>query len=384
MTEIPPALAKEFEEQINKNKLSGKKIDEYREELVENYEESMVSPGEAVGVVAAQSLGEPGTQMTMNTKHFVGVTEMKVTLGLPRLIEIFDARKQPSTPMMTVYLEKDYANNEEKARKIAANLLEIRIENIQSIVNVNLLQSSVEVVLDMNFMKDFNLTKEEVVSALEKNFKKAKIETDRGKIILKLSKKGTGIRDLYAFKVKVLDSFVRGVQGITQVLPINEGGEFIIKTAGSNLKKVLNMEGVDKSRTTTNNVFEIAEVLGIEAARNAVMHEVLATLEEQGLDVDVRHVMLVADAMTRIGEIQGIGRYGIAGGKGSVLARASFEVPLAHLFNASVYGEIDRLTSVVENVMINQPVPVGTGLPKLIVDNTKKPEKTAKEEKEGE
>ena len=135
------------------------------------------------------------------------------------------------------------------------------------------------------------------------------------------------------------------------------------------MSEVLKMEGVDTARTTTNNVFEIKEVLGIEAARNGIMKEILGTLEEQGLRVDIRHIMLIADAMTQDGEIKGVGRYGVSGQKASVLARASFEVPLNHLFHAATMSEVDELKSIVENVMINQPVPIGTGLPKLVVNN---------------
>ena len=90
-------------------------------------------------------------------------------------------------------------------------------------------------------------------------------------------------------------------------------------------------------------------------------------LDQEGLDVDIRHIMLVADTMCRSGELLGITRHGITSEKQSVLARASFEIPLRHLIEASVIGEEDQLTSVVENIMINQPVPIGTGLPDLIV-----------------
>ena len=159
---------------------------------------------------------------------------------------------------------------------------------------------------------------------------------------------------------------LKGIKGIEHVLPVKRDDEFVIITAGSNLKDVLNLDYVDFSRTVTNNVFEIADVLGIEAARQAIINEVFGVIESQGLNVDIRHIMLVTDTMCKNGNVKGITRYGIVSEKSSVLAKASFETPLKHLINAALIGEVDELNSVVENVMVNQPVPVGTGLPSLV------------------
>ena len=138
--------------------------------------------------------------------------------------------------------------------------------------------------------------------------------------------------------------------------------EYIIKTAGSNLKEVFKIKGVDVTRIITNNVFEIASVLGIEAARNALIEETLATLEEQGLDVDIRHIMLMADIMTSTGDVRQIGRHGISGKKSSVLARAAFEITVPNLVDAAIRGESDPLKGVTENVIVGQSIPIGTGL----------------------
>jgi DNA-directed RNA polymerase subunit A" len=127
------------------------------------------------------------------------------------------------------------------------------------------------------------------------------------------------------------------------------------------------MKGVDPTRTLTNDIHEIVTELGIEASRAAIIRELKSTLEQAGVsNVDIRHLMLVADMMTVDGTYQPIGRYGVAGEKGSVLARASFETPLKHLLDAAVHGEVDRLESVVENVMVGQPIKVGTGMVRLL------------------
>jgi len=126
------------------------------------------------------------------------------------------------------------------------------------------------------------------------------------------------------------------------------------------------IDEVDETRTTTNDVFEVLNVLGVEAARQIIINEASKVIQDQGLDVDIRHIMLVADVMTNTGDVKGITRGGITGEKKSVLARASFETPMKHIVNASLIGEDDELNSVIENVMLNQPVPVGTGLPDLV------------------
>ncbi len=178
--------------------------------------------------------------------------------------------------------------------------------------------------------------------------------------------KSEELKVLYNLKEKLRVVKVRGLKGIKQVLPVKRDEEYIVLTSGINLQDVLDMPEVDGSRTFCNDVHEVFEVLGVEAARQLIMNEVFKVIEEQGLNIDIRHIMLVADIMCVSGSMKGITRYGVVSEKASVLARASFETPIKHIINAALEGEIDNLTSVVENVMINQPVPLGTGLPGLI------------------
>ena len=194
-------------------------------------------------------------------------------------------------------------------------------------------------------------------------FKKADINGDR--IIVPVSKSDKSdskfeIRELRLLADKVRDLQISGIKGIGKVI-IRRDEEWIIHTEGSNLKEILDMEGIDHVRTTTNNIHEIGEVLGIEAARQSIINEAQNTLSEQGLSVDVRHIMLVADIMTSEGVVKSIGRHGISGEKSSVLARAAFEETGKHLLNASIRGEVDDLTGIIENIIIGQPIPLGTG-----------------------
>jgi DNA-directed RNA polymerase beta' subunit len=165
---------------------------------------------------------------------------------------------------------------------------------------------------------------------------------------------------------KLLDKLpalhIKGAPEIRRVLVTEETGEWVIRTDGSNLSAVLDIAGIDPTRTTTNNVHEIAETLGIEAARNSLIKEALGVLEEQGLDVDIRHVMLMADIMTSTGDVRQIGRHGISGKKSSVLARAAFEITVPNIIEAAIRGESDPLKGVTENVIVGQSIPIGTGL----------------------
>ncbi len=338
--------------------------DELRELIIKlklAYDRAHVEAGEAVGTVAAQSVGEPGTQMTMRTFHYAGVTELNVTLGLPRLIEIVDAREKIKTPTMDIYFTDEYKDDEEFVRTLANKIGKSTINDILKDFNLNYGTMEVEAVLDNKKIAEKRLDREEINAKIEKQFKKAtKIDGDDVTISFTKTDSDFVIRELRLLADKFRDLQISGIKNIGRVI-IRRDDEWIIHTEGSNLKEVLSMEGIDQVRTTTNNIHEIGQVLGIEAARQSIIDEAQKTLSEQGLSVDVRHIMLVADIMTSEGVVKSIGRHGISGEKSSVLARAAFEETGKHLLNASIRGEVDDLTGIIENIIIGQPIPLGTG-----------------------
>ena len=340
-----------------KRELSDKELDMLIGELKTAYERAHVEAGEAVGTVAAQSVGEPGTQMTMRTFHYAGVMELNVTLGLPRLIEIVDARKKIATPTMDIYFTEDKRNDEEFVKTLANKIGKSTVNDILNDFNLNYAEMKVEAVLDENKIEDKRLDFEEILGKITKNFKKAVIKDNN--IVIEPPKQE--IRELRLLADKFRDLQISGIKGIGKVIIRNDGTEWIMHTEGSNLKDILSMDGIDTYRTTTNDIHEIETVLGIEAARQSIINEARNTLENQGLSVDVRHIMLVADIMTSEGEVKSIGRHGISGEKSSVLARAAFEETGKHLLRASIRGEVDDLTGIIENIIIGQPIPLGTG-----------------------
>ena len=360
---FPDSYIEELAEKTVQKELTDDELAELIRKLKAAYDRAHVEAGEAVGTVAAQSVGEPGTQMTMRTFHYAGVTELNVTLGLPRLIEIVDARKEIATPTMDIYFDEDRRDDEEFVRTLANQIGKSTINDILSDFNLNYGTMEVEAVLDSKKIEEKRLDREEINAAIEKAFKKAVINGD--KVVIPSSKSDKSdskfeIRELRLLSDKVRDLQISGIKGIGKVI-IRRDEEWIIHTEGSNLKEILDMDGIDHVRTTTNNIHEIGEVLGIEAARQSIINEAQNTLSEQGLSVDVRHIMLVADIMTSEGIVKSIGRHGISGEKSSVLARAAFEETGKHLLHASIRGEVDDLTGIIENIIIGQPIPLGTG-----------------------
>jgi len=373
---LPSKIIEDIRNNIPKG-VSDAKLKKIMEATYEEYKNAKVHPGESVGLIAAESIGEPGTQMTLNTFHFAGVAEMNVTLGLPRIIEILDGRKELENPMMEIYLKKPYASGKkiEELRHLALQIKETKLKDISTEFTINIADFTIEVKLDKDKMKEIELTNSKVVDAILKQLKGYNIKDNKESLVLKARSKEDVFNEAYKTKEKIKNINVKGIKGISQVLPLKREDEFVIITAGSNLADVLQLEEVDAYRTTTNNIFEVEQVLGIEAARQAIVNEIFKVIESQGLNVDVRHIMLVADTMCISGTLKGITRYGVVSEKSSVLARASFETPIKHIINAALVGEVDNLDSVVENVMINQHVPIGTGLPSLSV----KPPQKAKE-----
>jgi DNA-directed RNA polymerase subunit A" len=352
--EIPSKIAAEI-----------KKLSPARQKVVEKrFRDMQINPGEAIGVISAQSLGEPGTQMTMRTFHFAGVAELNVTLGLPRIIEVLDARKEPKTPMMNLALNDKHNKTFAAADKIANKIRQVSLEDVASEFVSDLVNFKLIIKLNPDLCKKHGITVKIIAENLSKQLKGTDVKISGNNLHIASVK---DIKKLYKLKEKIRGLYVSGVKGISHSLAVRKGDKYIIQTYGSNLKDVQEVDEIDENNITTNHFFEVAKTYGIEAVRELIVREITMILDQEGLDVDIRHIMLVADTMCRSGELLGITRHGITSEKQSVLARASFEIPLRHLIEASVIGEEDQLTSVVENIMINQPVPIGTGLPDLIV-----------------
>jgi DNA-directed RNA polymerase subunit A" len=393
---FPPLVFEQLIEKLARVKLSDAELKRAVLAVARRYSQNRVDAHESVGILAAQSIGEPGTQMTLRTFHYAGVAEMNVTLGLPRLIELVDARRVPSTPMMTIFVEKKLRAERNEVQKIA---LQIEVTGVPDVASIGTVVEDLKVVITPQpaLLEGRGVRRADVERALLEHLDERRYKISNGsgsgegrsfelhlaegaafqpsgakakkdepeeprpfKWLLQASEEARAVR-------------IKGVTGIKRALIKKEKDEYVIYTEGSNLEGVLEIAGVDGTRTTTNSVFEIYKVFGVEAARTSLISEANRTLAEQGLTVDIRHLMLVADVMTNEGDIRAIGRHGISGKKTSVLARAAFEITAAHLLRAAITGEVDELKGVAENIIVGQPITLGTGAVNLVYRPTVEP-----------
>ena len=360
----------------DKAKLTKKQAEALVAEAAKAQGMAMIDPFEAAGIITAQSIGEPGTQMTMRTFHYAGVATVNVTQGLPRIIEIVDARKVPNTPTMTIRLKDDKSESADAAKKLAAAIEITTTVNIADI-DTDVAQRRLVLKLKKGNLKQKGMTPAEVKDKLERALR-LYVEADKEKNpstltlipgiqseedMKTLAENPPSYTELLQLEDKIRDMRLKGVPNIERanVQLDDKTGEYYLSTIGSNLARISDMEGIDRSRTYTNNIIEIYEYLGIEAARQAIVNELQATLDGARLEVDVRHLLMVADVMTSEGEVRAIGRHGVSGTKHSILARAAFEVTVNHLLKAGIIGERDNLTGVAENIIVGQPISLGTG-----------------------
>ncbi|MCC5994028.1 MAG: DNA-directed RNA polymerase subunit A'' [Candidatus Aenigmarchaeota archaeon] len=357
---LPKKIVEEIDKVAKELKLGEEERKRLEKEVERVYLNSRFEPGEAIGILTAQSISEPATQLTMRTYHLAGAAGIKVTFGLPRLIEIFDAKRKIETPMMTVYLKKEY-NTKEDAERLAFKIVERRIKDVAKSISIDIGENTL--IVEIGEEKEL----EKVKKAIKEHIaRKVEVKVKENSIIIR-PKEELSFSDLQKLKVEVGNILVEGIEGITAAIIRKEGENWVLQTVGSNLREVLKLEEVNERKTISNDIYEVYEVLGIEAARNVIVKEAYKTMQEQGLDVDIRYLLLLADVMTWSGEISSIGRYGVAGAKASVLSRAAFEETIKHLIRASIKNEVDEFKGLFENVMVGQPAPVGTGMFELIM-----------------
>ncbi len=345
-----------------------------------------IAPFEAVGVVCAQSIGEPGTQMTMRTFHYAGVAE-HVPTGLPRLIEIVDAKKEPKKAIIDIYLKSSYGRSRPEAEKVAKELASVFVNDVADVED-DLETMTIKATFNEKDGKAQGVTFSMLKKALEAF--PAEMKSDDTSVTLKplretktpakassekagdKKEKKMTAKAVRRLTQKVRDGIVRGVSGIYKAVVIKGNEEYFIRAGGFNIVGASQHPAVDQKRIYTNNIKEIERVYGIEAARNAIVREIKDVMDMQKLFVDIRHIMLIADAVTYGGVVKSIGRHGLSGEKVGVLGRAAFEETIKHLINASAFAEEEKLIGVTENIIVGQTVPVGTGKIKLVMKAKKK------------
>jgi DNA-directed RNA polymerase subunit A" len=286
---IPRNIIEDIVSAISKHldKLTVDDLEKLVNSIEQEFNENLIDPGEPVGIVAAQSIGEPSTQMTLRTFHYAGVRELNVTLGLPRLIELVDAKKVPSTPLTYLYLQEPYKYDRDKAMEIARKIEFTKVANVVSRVDVDLVANAIIIDLDPDMLRDKGVDIDTVVQALRKYVKRADVITSEEnpyEIIIQYKEPINPLK-VEKLRDKILNIKLKGVKGVNKVIIQRRGNEYVLVCEGSNLRELMDIEGVDYRRIRTNNVKEVEEVLGIEAARALLIEEIANVLEEQGLEL---------------------------------------------------------------------------------------------------
>ncbi|XP_043285852.1 DNA-directed RNA polymerase III subunit RPC1 [Venturia canescens] len=343
----------------------------------EKYMRAKIEPGTAVGALAAQSIGEPGTQMTLKTFHFAGVASMNITQGVPRIKEIINANPKISTPIITAALEND--TDAEFARRVKGRIEKTTLGEVTEYIEEVYLPDDCFLLIKLDVDR-INLLKLEVdansirysicTSKLKLN---PKLVTVRGDSIITVNPSKLKHSLNYALtqlKELVPNVVIKGLPTVARAVIHNDdtsgSTRYKVFVEGDNMREVMATPGVLGCKTTSNNTIEVFKTLGIEAARSTIMTEIKLVMENHGMSIDRRHPMLVADLMTSRGEVLGITRQGLAKMKESVLNLASFEKTADHLFDAAYYGQRDAICGVSESIIMGIPVPVGTGIFKLL------------------
>ena len=369
-------------------RISHRAAKEFMKQCLYKYSRAKVEPGTAVGAIGAQSIGEPGTQMTLKTFHFAGVASMNVTLGVPRIKEIINASKTISTPIINAVLVND---DDEIAARVAKGRIEKTLLKdvafyIEDVYKDNMAYLAIKIDLETIDKLQLELTIENIAQAI---FKAPKLRIAPSDVVItaknrinvlcnvneskseSLKSVGDSLNALF-FRMQTLkrvlpDICIKGLPNIFRaVINIKDDGKKELLVEGYGLKDVMNTEGIVGTKTTTNHVLEVNEILGIEAARGSIIREIEYTMSNHGMSVDPRHIQLLGDVMTYKGEVLGITRFGLSKMRDSVLQLASFEKTTDHLFDAAFFMKKDKIEGVSECIILGQTMRVGTGAFKLV------------------
>ncbi|XP_036146712.1 DNA-directed RNA polymerase III subunit RPC1 isoform X2 [Monomorium pharaonis] len=346
----------------------------------EKYMRAKIEPGTAVGALAAQSIGEPGTQMTLKTFHFAGVASMNITQGVPRIKEIINASPKISTPIITATLINQ--EDPEFAEKVKARIEKTTLGDVAKYIEEIYLPRDhfLKIKLDTDRIKllkleiDLQHIKKKLIASklklTEQNITVDKIEST---IEIRPNRQSSKDNSNFPFRQlteTIPNIVVKGLPSVNRVVVHNENldktNTYKLFVEGDNFREVMATRGINGEKTTSNNTIEVFKTLGIEAARTTIMLEIKSVMENHGISIDHRHLMLLADLMTGRGEVLGITRQGLAKMKESVLNLASFEKTADHLFDAAYYGQKDIICGVSESIIMGLPVPLGTGIFKLL------------------
>ncbi|XP_010483650.1 PREDICTED: DNA-directed RNA polymerase III subunit 1 [Camelina sativa] len=362
--------------------VTDKQLEVFVKICVSRYREKKIEAGTAIGTIGAQSIGEPGTQMTLKTFHFAGVASMNITQGVPRINEIINASKNISTPVISAELENPLELT--SARWVKGRIEKTTLGQVAESIEVLMTSTSasVRIILDSKIIEEacLSITPWSVKNSILKT-PRIKLNDndirvlDTGLDITPVVDKSRTHFNLHNLKNVLPNIIVNGIKTVERVVvaedmdknkQIDGKKRWKLFVEGTNLLAVMGTPGINGRTTTSNNVVEVSKTLGIEAARTTIIDEIGTVMGNHGMSIDIRHMMLLADVMTYRGEVLGIQRTGIQKMDKSVLMQASFERTGDHLFSAAISGKVDNIEGVTECVIMGIPMKLGTGILKVL------------------
>ncbi|XP_050732253.1 DNA-directed RNA polymerase III subunit RPC1-like [Eriocheir sinensis] len=389
-TTTTPAAATTPSRPVEKHveRLTFTQLIDFLNTCLDRYQAAVVEPGTAVGALCAQSIGEPGTQMTLKTFHFAGVAAMNITLGVPRILEIINASHSISTPIITAKLKVE--TDPEAARQVKGRIEKTLLGEVCEYVEEVFLHDDCFLLLKLAVDRIRLLKLEVDAYSIKYSICTSKLKVKEGDVgvvsdtIITIrpgsTKSSVMYHHLQYLKQHLLKVIIKGLPSVSRAVinQIESGvggvkGKYELLVEGDNLREVMATYGVDGTRCTSNNTYEVFTCLGIEAARATIIKEITVTMETHGLSVDRRHVMLLADLMTCRGQVLGITRHGLAKMKESVLMLASFEKTADHLFDAAYHGQSNPIKGVSDSIIMGKPINIGTGVFKLVHSHPRRP-----------
>jgi DNA-directed RNA polymerase II subunit RPB1 len=409
------------------HRLSQKLFDELMRDIRYRYIKSQTHAGEMVGALAAQSIGEPTTQLTLNTFHSAGTAKANATSGVPRIEELLSASANPKRPGNTVYLRPDISSDQDatisKMKEIQRTTLRDITKSVRIYYDPPISGTVVEEDMDiLALYQEFTVSEgetcespwimrlelndaeqaarnildlTEVVTKL-KNEKSLRIvncihsDNSAKKLILRISFDANVVKNptmLRFLEDKVLDTVLTGVHGVggvhlrkvknelvydEKVAGYSQKEQYVLDVDGTNLYQLMVFPGVDGTRTFSNDIHEINDVFGIEAARLAIFEECSEVFVQE--KVNYHHLSVLVDSMTFSGRIVAVNRFGMNKNETGVLARSSFEETSKNMFNAAMGAEFDTMRGVSANIMFGQKPPCGTGFVDILVDESRLPD----------
>lgn len=289
------------------NRVTESQISTFLVRCREKFIKAIIEPGTCVGALGAQSIGEPGTQMTLKTFHFAGVASMNITLGVPRIKEIINASKNISTPIITANLTN--STDSEFARVVKSRIEKTFLREVTQYIEEVFMKNECCIVIKLDLERIRLLKLEIHVDSIIDSILASKLKikppqiSSISNVYIKVnpSPKGALHDSLLKLKHDLGNVVVKGLPKVNRaVISLDEkkSSEHKLFVEGEGLKEVMGTHGVNGALTTSNNTIEVFETIGIEAARSTIINEIAYTMTSHGMSIDVRHVMLLADLMT--------------------------------------------------------------------------------------